>query len=630
MAEDPGKVIFSADSLSLAIGTQQLLDDTGMTVHEGERIALVGRNGVGKSTLLRLICGDENPGDGKIVYARGLRINFLPQEFSLDESRSVYDNIHDGMEYFLKLLHKYDTLPLDSPEHAKIEQELNRHNLWNPEQRMKEVMTRLNTPEPDRLCANLSGGEKRRVALARTVVSEPDLLLLDEPTNHLDTETIAWIEDFLAAYRDTCLFITHDRYFLDRVATRVVELDNGKLYSYEGSYAAFLEGKADREYREDARDAKRRKFLRSEIDWVNRSPKARLRRNQGRLKRFHEAASQSNAVRTDDIELLIPDASRLGNKVVDVKDVSLDFGGESYINNFEFEFTAGCKIGIVGRNGTGKTSLLKIITGQLEPSSGKVEIAPTVEFNYIDQGRLKLDPDKTVVEEIGEGRDFVMLGNEKVGIWAYLKRFLFEDERIKTQIKYLSGGEKARLILAKILKEGGNFLILDEPTNDLDLSTLRLLEEALAQYEGCVIVVSHDRYFLNRVCSGIIAFEGQGNVIYEFGDYDYYLEKRREREKTKAKVEDKKTPVKKVNKPEPPKSKPKKLSYKEQRELDSMEDRVMELESRIEEIENKFSDPDFFNKHGDQTQDLQEELTTLKQELDDCYSRWDELESKKP
>ena len=619
------KVIFSADGLSFSIGTQQLLDDTGMTAHEGERIALVGRNGAGKSTFLRIITGEELITDGKIIYARDLRINFLKQDFTLDESRTVYENIHDGLEYFIDLLHKYETLPLNSPEHTRLEQEINKHNAWNPEQRMKEIMTRLNTPAPDRKCDTLSGGEKRRVALARTVVSEPDLLLLDEPTNHLDTETINWIEDYLAAYRGTCVFITHDRYFLDRVATRVIELDNGKLYSYDGSYAAFLEGKAEREEREDAKDAKRRKFLRSEIDWVSRSPKARLRRNLGRLKRFNEAAAETNVQRVGDIDLVIPDASRLGNKVVDLKDVSLQFDGVTYIPKFNFEFEAGCKIGIVGRNGTGKTSLLKIITGQLSPTTGSAEIAPTVEFNYVDQGRLKLNPERTVFEEIGEGSEFVTLGEERIGIWGYLKRFLFEDERIKTQIKYLSGGEKARLILAKILKQGGNFLILDEPTNDLDLSTLRLLEEALEQYKGCVIVVSHDRYFLNRICSGIIAFEGDAKVEYTLGDYDYYLEKRKERDKRIIKKEVKKESA---SSPAPPPQKPKKLSYLEQRELDSMEEKVMEVDAEIERIESMFADPDFFKKHGDQSAELHSELTELKEKSENLYARWEELENK--
>jgi ATP-binding cassette subfamily F protein uup len=627
MAEALGRVLFSAEGLSFSIGTQTLLDDTGLTIHEGERVALVGRNGTGKSTFLRIVSRQEEVVSGNIQYARDLRTTFLPQEFSLDESRTVYENIHDGLEYFIELLKCYETLPLTSPDHAKIEQELNRHNAWNPENRIQTVMDRLNVPSGDRLCDSLSGGEKRRVALARAVVSEPDLLLLDEPTNHLDTETIGWIEDFLASYTGTCLFITHDRYFLDRVSTRIVELDNGKLYSYEGAYADFLAGKAEREAAEDAQDSKRKKFLRSEIDWVRRSPKARLRRNLGRLKRFNEAAAQSGPSRAGEVDLVIPEPSRLGNKTVDLKEVSLEYDGQPLFSDFDFEFEPGCKIGIVGRNGTGKTSLLKLITGKELPSSGKVEIASTVEFNYVDQGRLQLDQEKTVFEEIGEGNDFIYLGDSKITIWSYLKRFLFEDERIKTQIKYLSGGEKARLIIAKILKAGGNFLILDEPTNDLDLSTLRLLEEALAEYQGCVIVVSHDRYFLNRICGGIIAFEGDGQVRYEVGDYDYYLEKRKQRLAKEAPVISEQPKIEKKVEPQPKRQK--KLSYKEQRELDGMEGVVMEAEAEVERIEALFSAPDFFEKYGDKTAELQNELDAMREKLECLYARWDELESKR-
>ncbi|QSH42255.1 ABC-F family ATP-binding cassette domain-containing protein [Lentisphaerota bacterium ZTH] len=623
--DNVGRVIFSAESLSFNIGTQQLLDDTGLTVHDGERVALVGRNGCGKSTFLRMLAGQETPGQGSLIFARELRVNFLPQEFSLDETRSVYDNIFDGLKYFNGLLHKYENLPLNSPEHHRIEQELNRHSAWNPKSRMREIMTRLNVPEADRLCSSLSGGEKRRVALARSVVGEPDLLLLDEPTNHLDTETIGWIENFLAGYNGTCLFVTHDRYFLDRVATRVVELDNGKFYSYEGSYADFLEGKAAREAREDAAESKRRKFLRSEIDWVRRSPKARLRRNLGRLQRFYDAEAQSGPARAGEIDLVIPPASRLGNKTVELKNVSLAYENVTYIPKFDFEFQPGMKIGIVGRNGTGKTSLLKIITGELAPDSGMVEIAPTVEFNYIDQNRLKLNSEKTVFDEIGEGNDFVKLGNDKISTWSYLRRFMFEDERIRTQVKFLSGGEKARLIIAKILKNGGNFLILDEPTNDLDLSTLRLLEEALACYDGCVIVVSHDRYFLNRVCDGIIAFEGAGRVVYQVGDYDYYLEKRRQREKESTSAVEKPEKAKKAAPKAPTASK--KLSYKLQRELDGIEERVLEAEARVEELENLFSDPEFFAKHGNKSNALQHELDAARKEVESLYSRWEELEN---
>ena len=465
--------------------------------------------------------------------------------------------------------------------------------------------------------------------LARTIIGEPDLLLLDEPTNHLDVETIAGIEEFLAGYRGACLFVTHDRCFLDRIATRIIELDNGKFFSCEGSYADFLAAKEEREYAEDQAEARRRSFLRREIEWVRRSPKARLRRNLGRLKRYDEIAAQSAPVRTGQIELIIPKASHLGNKVVDMKNVTFSRGGRTILRDFSFEFTAAHKIGVVGPNGAGKTTLLKLMTRQLQPDSGEVFIAPTVEFNYIDQARVALNPERTVCEEIGEGHQFVNLGDERISIWGYLKRFMFEDERINTQVKQLSGGERARLTLAKILKGGGNFLILDEPTNDLDLITLRILEEALIDYDGCLVVVSHDRYFLNRVCNHIIAFEPDGSVTTTVGDYEYYASKRAERLAAQQKAEKKEAAKPKASVPAAPKNPPKKLSYKEERELESLEAKIAETEARIGEIEALFSAPDFFTLHGKESPALQKELEDKRAALDGFYARWEELESKK-
>ena len=439
-----------------------------------------------------------------------------------------------------------------------------------------------------------------------------------------------WIEKFLAEYRGSCLFVTHDRYFLDRIATRIVELSHGKLYSYQGSYSDFLAAKAERELNEDILDAKRRSFLRREVEWVRRSPKARLKRNLGRMKRYDEIAAQSGPIRDSDMELLIPTAYRLGNKTVDLKGVEQKFGDRVIIDHLDFEFEPRSRIGIVGPNGAGKTTLLKIITQQMQPTKGEVSIASTVEFNYIDQSRVALDPEKSVADEISEGVETIQLGAEKISVWGYLKRFLFEDERINTKVKYLSGGEKARLTLAKILKQGGNFLILDEPTNDLDLSSLRLLEEALATYLGCVIVVSHDRYFLNRVCTGILAFEAGGKVVYNPGDYDYYLEKRREREAAALAAAEPARPAKPQSSAPPPAPKERrKLSYKEQRELDGMEEAIAAAEEKVSEIETCFSDPDFFAKYGSRAAELQRQLDDAKAECARLYERWDELESKR-
>ena len=616
------EVLFSAADLSLAVGRQILYDKTEFSISTGEKVALVGRNGCGKSTLLRIITGAELPGEfSRLTRRRNLRCAELPQDFQLDENSTVAENIRAELSFFYDLLRQYEQLSPASPAHAELEHLISMYDAWNPEVKLNTIMEKLHlTGLASRRCGELSGGEKRRVALAGAIISEPDLLLLDEPTNHLDVNTVEWIEEFLNSTSTACLFVTHDRYFLDRVSTRIVELDHGKFYSYDGTYADFLAAKAEREYREDQLEAKRQSFLRSEIDWVRRSPKARLKRNMGRIKRFEAVSAGAKPLRDADMELLIPYPPRLGNKVVELKNVSKSFDGRPVISNFSFEFAPGSRIGVTGPNGIGKSTLVKIITGQLPPDSGSCECASTVQFNVIDQNRAVLDPEKSVLEEISEGLEHVYLGTEKVTVWTYLKRFLFEDERIKTAVKYLSGGEKARLALAEVLKKGGNFLILDEPTNDLDLASLRLLEEALAVFPGCVLAVSHDRYFLNRICTGVLTFDRNGGIFYTPGDYDYAQEKRREREQPVIRE----SPVKK-SAPPPVKDKPRKLSYKEQKEFDGMEEAIIAVEEEIAALEEAFGDPDFYAKYGAQSQDLQQKLAAAREKSAALYARWGEL-----
>jgi ATP-binding cassette subfamily F protein uup len=619
---DTTKVIFAGENLSYRIGNQCLLNDAAISVHDEDRVGLVGRNGSGKSTLLKILAGREQPQSGQTAFARNLRVAFMPQEFSIDENLSVYDNVKLGLHYFQDLLNQYETLPAHSAEHDKIEAAIKHYNAWNLQHKIATVIEKLNLPDQNRICTSLSGGEKRRVAFAQSVIGEPDLLLLDEPTNHLDTDTIIWIENFLTSYRGACVFVTHDRYFLDSVATRIIELCDGKLYSYDSGYANFIEIKAEREYAQDEQESKRQAFIRAEAEWVRRSPKARLKRNMGRMKRYDEIVTLPSPIRERDINLVIPVASRLGNKVVDLDNISLSYEEDvPLFRKFSYEFNAGMRVGIVGRNGCGKTSLLKLITGAIAPNSGTVTIADTVDFNYIDQNRISLNHNNTVFDEIGDGSPTTLVGNDKVSVWTYLRRFLFTDERINTRIDRLSGGERARLLLAKILKKGGNFLILDEPTNDLDLATLRLLEESLISYSGCLVVVSHDRYFLNRICTDIIAIEDDGTVITSVGDYDYYLSRRVQVSQPKN---EKTKPPENTNKGSA--ATIRKLKFSEKKELDNIENYIATAENEIRRIEKIFSEPDFFTKFGNQSNQLQNELNSARQGLDALYHRWDELE----
>ena len=620
------KVLISAENLRLSIGRQVLFNGISLAVSSGERVALIGRNGSGKSTLLKVISGLEIPASGTVAAAKGLRMAMLPQDFELDETASAAANIRQGLAWFEEL-HRRCASPEPGIDRDALEHLITLHDAWHPEEKLGRVMEKFHIPGGDRPVGSLSGGEKRRVALARAFVAEPDLLLLDEPTNHLDIRMAEEIEEILASWRGACLFVTHDRFFLDRVATRILELDHGKLFSYSGSYGDYLEAKALRETLEDIAENKRKKFLRDEIEWVRRSPKARLKRNLGRVKRFEELSAVSAPERTGEIELVIPPAPRMGDRTVEMENVSLAFGERTILRDFSFEFFPRCRLGIVGGNGVGKTTLLRLLTGQLRPDSGTVKTADTVIFNYVDQARLALNGEKTVEEEIAEGKSFVELGGEKITVWSYLRRFLFEDERIRTLVKYLSGGEKARLILAKLLKQGGNFLILDEPTNDLDLSTLRLLEEALAGFDGCVAAVSHDRYFLNRVCTHILAMEGDGRAVLIHGDYDYYLSKRA---KTPSPVPAPARPERARTVPETPRTaRPPKLTYRENLELEGMEAAIEKAEAEVAGLEAIFCRPDFFREYGERSEELRRKLTAAKAETEKLYRRWEELEAKK-
>jgi ATP-binding cassette subfamily F protein uup len=617
--------VFSARTVSVSHGAQKILDEASLVVQEGERVGLLGRNGSGKSTFLKIIAGGLEPDSGEVVRRRDLMTGYLPQVFDLDGERTVHANIMDGAKRILEWIAEYEAAEAHSARAADLLGWIEHAEGWELEHRVKSLITHLHAPDPDRLVAGLSGGEKRRVALCRALLEQPDFLILDEPTNHLDTESITWLEDFLERYPGACLFVTHDRYFLDRVATRIVELSRGKFIGYEGNYTDYLAARAERAASEDMQEHKRQRFLKRELEWVRRGPRARRTKSRDRIDRYYDMAAQEGPEKEMDVEMLIPPAPKLANRVADLVDVTAQVGDRVLFRDLTFKLAAGERIGIVGRNGLGKTTLLRMILGEIAPVAGTVEIGSRTEINYVDQSKLLLDDGKTIWQEVGAGSEWVKLGEESITLRAWLRRFLFTEERLNTKIGLLSGGERGRVMLAKILRRGGNLLILDEPTNDLDLATLRVLEEALATFAGCVLAVSHDRYFLNRICTGILAFEGEGRVRYCPGSYDYYLEMRaREGNQAESVEPPKGDKSEKPGSPAPAKAR--KLKYKEERELETMEATIHAAETEVSKLEKMFAEPDFYQKHGTDWQALQGKLDAARARIPKLYARWEELE----
>lgn len=625
MSQSPRITLLDASELKVRFNDNEVLKSASLTIRDGDHLGMVGRNGCGKSTFLKILAGITQADDGKVTPRSGLGIGYLPQGLDASDDVSVLDTIRDGAAHSFNLLDEYESLPADSNRQTELEQQIATADAWNIETRIETAMMHLNTPAADRLMGTLSGGEKRRVALCRAIVSNPDFLILDEPTNHLDTDSIEWMAQYLKKFRGAFLVATHDRYFLDETCNHIVELQAGRFHTHKGNYSDYLESNLARMENEQAIELKRKRFLRRELDWIRRGPKARTTKAKFRVDKFHSIKNTQGPDKELSMDLIIPPPGQLANRVVDLINVSLELGGRELIERFDFKFEASMRIGICGRNGLGKTSLLRIVLGQLAPTGGSQKTGVLTQFNYVDQERVQLDPEKTLLQEVAEGADTIPFGNGKLTIRAYLQRFGFDPKRINMKVKSLSGGEKSRLLLARILKHGGNFLIMDEPTNDLDLPTLRLLEEALLAFSGCVLVVSHDRYFLNRVCTGIIAFEGDGLVAYNEGDYEYYREKLAERKMRLAK-----RPVAtqaNAGSSRAPEAKPRKMTWKEKAELEGMEAAILKAEEAVARIESLFADPEFHSKHGAKTIELTSELETAKKQGAALYARWEELEA---
>jgi ATP-binding cassette subfamily F protein uup len=628
MSKPISPVIVTAHDVSIRFGEQVVLDGATLAIHRQDRAGLIGNNGSGKSTLLRIIAGVMQPDSGSVSRRRDIVTGYLSQDFQLDPDLSVYDNILEGAHDVIAILREYESLPFSSDRRHDLESLIHHLDGWNLDNRIEAAMHSINVPAKERDIPGLSGGERRRVALCKAIISRPDLLILDEPTNHLDTESIEWIEEFLANYSGACLFVTHDRYTLDSIATRIVELANGTCHSHNGNYTDFLLDKAERESQLETEERKRNRFLQRELEWVRKGPRARRTKSKSRMKKYFEEVDKKGYEPDGEVELVIPPASDLGSTILNLTNVGFAYGERKIFGGVDVKFDRKRKLGVIGRNGLGKTTLMKIILGELAPTEGAVVVGERTVINYVDQSRTILNDANTVIQEIGEGRDWIPFGGERLTVWSYLRRFQFADDRMNTFVGKLSGGERSRLLLAKVLKNGGNFLILDEPTNDLDLPTLRIVEEALAAFDGCVIAVSHDRYFLNRVCNGILAFEGDGYVHFSEGDYDYYIEKRDVRfAETASKVET--TKAKDTGARRKPAKAESKLKWKEARELEGIEENIQRAEEDVQRLEAMFSAPDFHEKFGDRTTQLVEELESAKGTVEKLYLRWHTLEELK-
>ncbi len=618
--------LLSANEIALAYGYQALLESVSLAVSPGEKVGLVGRNGCGKTSLLKILAGTDDPDSGTVSRRRGLRVGYLPQEFELDGEMTVLQNIEAGAADLMEWIRRYEEGEGSEKVLADLHHRIDEADGWNLQTRIKSEATALSAPPLDALVGPLSGGEKRRVALCRALVAEPDLLLLDEPTNHLDAESIRWLEEFLHDFKGAVIFVTHDRYFLDVIATRIIELADGRCFSHPGNYTAYLESKAVRHQIAEQSERRRQRFLRVELEWVRAGVKARGTKARHRLDTFYQIEGQEAPPEEREMDLLIPPPPQIGDIAINLENAGAKVGegaDERWLfRGLTLSMKPGQCTGIVGRNGAGKTTLLRQCLGTRAPDEGEVTIGKKVAFNYIDQTRMTLNGERTVLLEVADGAETVMFGNQRMNARSYLKRFLFTDDRVNERVDRLSGGERARLTLAKVLRHGGNVIVLDEPTNDLDLPSLRMLEEALADFDGCVLVVSHDRYFLDRICDQVVAFEDAG-VFVQPGNYSYYLEKRKERE-----LRDRNylAEVSRLEKQQAAKkARPRKLSFKEREELEGMEATILKSESRVSELETMLSDSEFFITRASEVGGLIAELEITKKSVPVLYSRWEEL-----
>ncbi|MEZ4598171.1 MAG: ATP-binding cassette domain-containing protein [Syntrophotaleaceae bacterium] len=622
-------MLINLRDIRLAFGGAPVLDGVNLQIKKGERICLLGRNGAGKSTLLGLVSGELQPDAGAVERRQGLRVSRLPQEVPRQLPGTVFEVVAEGLGELGEQLNRFHELSLRQAagdqggldELLQVQQAIDAAAGWEHQQRIEQIITRLKL-EPDVSVSELSGGVKRRVLLARALAGEPDILLLDEPTNHLDIESITWLEEFLRNSSMTLLFVTHDRSFLRALASRIVELDRGLLFDFACDYDSFLRRREEQlQAEEQAWNRFDRKLAEEEV-WIRQGIKARRTRNEGRVRALLKMREEyrQRRQRTGTARIRLEEAQRSDRLVAEVENMSFSYGVKPVIENFSTTIIRGDRIGIIGPNGAGKTTLLKLLLGELAPQQGTVRLGTNLEVIYFDQLREQLDPDLTVQQNLSGDQDTVLIGDRPRHVYGYLRDFLFTPERARAPVRILSGGERNRLLLAKLFLRPANVLVLDEPTNDLDLETLDLLEELLADYQGTLFLVSHDRDFLDRVVTGTLVFEGNGRVAEYVGGYEDWL---RQRTETTPKPVAAAKPVRS----KPVKERPRKLTFKEKSELAELPERIEALETEQAELHEKLADPDFYREQGDAVGEIRSRLQELEVELEAGYLRWQELEA---
>ncbi|MDH5729201.1 MAG: ATP-binding cassette domain-containing protein [Gammaproteobacteria bacterium] len=621
------------DKVSLGFGHHLLLNQVNFSLEPKERVCLIGRNGTGKSTFLKLISGDLHADDGHVRMDSGIRISRLEQDVPMNESRQVFDVVADGLGALGQLVRDYhhisDQVANDPSESnlkrlESLQHQLEAKQAWNLQQQVESIITKLDLPM-NKSMSELSGGWRRRVLLAKALVNQPDVLLLDEPTNHLDISAIQWLEDLLISQQVALILITHDRAFLQRLATRIIELDRGILTSWPGDYQNFLRRKEELLAAEEKHNAEFDKKLAKEEVWIRQGIKARRTRNEGRVRALESMREQRARRQSQSglVDMQVDTGKASGKIVFKAENVSFDYDGESLITDFSTTVLRGDRIGLIGPNGAGKSSLLHLLLGDLTPRSGSIQRGTQLEVAYFDQQRSQLDPEKSVIDNISEGRERVEVQGQSKHIIGYLKSFLFDTERLHSPVKSLSGGECNRLLLAKLFTKPANLLVLDEPTNDLDLETLELLEDLLINYDGTILIVSHDRAFLDNVVTSCWVFKGNGEIEESVGGYADYIARQQ------LLLKPDKTQSANTKKPQATnKPKANKLSYKEQRELDSLPALIEKLETDIETMHEQSSHPDFYKQDNETVSALMAQLANCEQQLEKAFARWDALEAR--